>query len=276
MDKNDIEERRELSTSIMPSGLLDRLRPDEIRDLIAYLLADEATTDDQQVRNTATPADSGKSQITLSVIDGQHWLVDSSGRPFFAHGITHVGNNRAAFDFAAISTACKRLGFNAYGYGCPNELRHDLPFIESWNHLVPISTYRGKKIEFVDVFDPEVQARLEQGVKASCNRALKHSENIIGYCWTDLGAWPLDNPTGTNWVEFIRSLPESTPGHQAWLSFKREWHGADESERDQAFLRRIAKEYFRVVGTANRKYDPNHLIFGDRFAFKHSRFRRAR
>lgn len=37
--KTDIEERRELPTSIMPTGLLDRLTASEIRDLIAYVLA---------------------------------------------------------------------------------------------------------------------------------------------------------------------------------------------------------------------------------------------
>lgn len=41
IDKNDIEERREVTTSIMPSGLLDNLSPNEIRDLIAYLLNGE-------------------------------------------------------------------------------------------------------------------------------------------------------------------------------------------------------------------------------------------
>ena len=77
--------------------------------------------------------------ITLTEIDGRYWLVDSSGKPFFAHGITHVNNNRVEIDFAEISAACKKLGFNAYGYGCPAELRHDMPYVESWNHLVPIS-----------------------------------------------------------------------------------------------------------------------------------------
>jgi putative heme-binding domain-containing protein len=41
VDKDDIEERREVTTSIMPAGLLDNLSPDEIRDLIAYLLNGE-------------------------------------------------------------------------------------------------------------------------------------------------------------------------------------------------------------------------------------------
>ena len=41
VDKNDIEERREVTSSIMPAGLLDNLTPNEIRDLIAYVLEGE-------------------------------------------------------------------------------------------------------------------------------------------------------------------------------------------------------------------------------------------
>ena len=143
-----------------------------------------------------------------------------------------------------------------------------MPYVESWNHLVTISTYRGKSgIQFVDIFDPEEQARLDAGVKASCFRNRRNAHNVIGYCWTDLGAWPLDNPTGTNWVDFIRSLPEDAPGKTAYQSFLKSWEGGDDIARDQAFLRLIAREYFRIVGEANRRCDPAHLIFGDRFAF---------
>ncbi|MEM6691901.1 MAG: cytochrome C, partial [Planctomycetota bacterium] len=38
IDKEDVEARRELTTSIMPSGLLDPLSASEVRDLIAYLM----------------------------------------------------------------------------------------------------------------------------------------------------------------------------------------------------------------------------------------------
>ena len=205
--------------------------------------------------------------IQLTKVDGRHWLLGPDGKPFFAHGITHVSNNRAKFDFAKMSEACKGLGFNSYGYGCPDQLKHDMPYVESWNHLVPISYYRGKNgIKFVDVFDPKEQARLDAGVKANCFRSLTHPHNVIGYCWTDLGSWPLDNPSGRNWVDFIRGLPEESPGQKAYQKFLSSWDGDNET-RDQAFLRLIAREYFRVVGGAQRKYDPDHLIFGDRFDF---------
>lgn len=205
--------------------------------------------------------------IRLTRIDGRHWFVGPDDKPFFAHGITHVSNNRAKFDFAEMSAACKKLGFNSYGYGCPAQLKHDMPYIESWNHLVPISYYRGRNgVKFVDVFDPKEQARLDAGVKANCFRNLRHPHNVIGYCWTDLGSWPLDNPSGKNWVDFIRGLPGEAPGQKAYQKFLDTWEGDDET-RDQAFLRLIAREYFRVVGGAQRKYAPDHLIFGDRFDF---------
>ncbi len=208
------------------------------------------------------------SNITLTKIDGRHWLVDTDGNPFFAHGITHVGNNRAKIDYSKISEACKELGFNAYGYGSPNQVRSDMPYVESWNHLVPISYYRGKNnIKFLDVFDPKQQARLENGVKANCFRNKNTHKNVIGYCWTDLGSWPLKNPSGINWVDFIRSLPEDAPGQKAYQAFLSDWKGSDENARDLAFLRLIAREYFRVIGEAQRKYDPDPLVFGDRFAF---------
>lgn len=221
------------------------------------LFAGPTQGDDNQPRN-----------IALTKIEGRHWLVGPDGKPFFAHGITHVSNNRAKFDFGEISVACKKLGFNAYGYGCPSQLRSDMPYVESWNHLVPISTYRGKTgIKFVDIFDPQQQKKLDAGVRANCFRHRGNPHNVIGYCWTDLAAWPLRNSTGRNWVDFIRGLPEDAHGQKAYRKFLETWEGDDDKARDQAFLRLIAREYFRVVGSAQRKYAPDHLVFGDRFAF---------
>ena len=88
---------------------------------------------------------------------------------------------------------------------------------------------------------------------------------VIGYCWTDLGSWPLENPSGRNWVDFIRDLPEDAPGRKAYQKFLSVWKGGDGQIRDLAFLRLIAREYFRVVGGAQRKHAPGRLIFGERF-----------
>ena len=56
-----------------------------------------------------------------------------------------------------------------------------------------------------------------------------------------------------------------TEAAEAINRFLETWNGNDPRERDLAFLRLIAREYFRVCAELNRKHDPNHLIFGDRF-----------
>jgi hypothetical protein len=204
--------------------------------------------------------------ITLTEIDGHTWLIDPGGQPFFAHGVTHVGSKHQGVTAADIGEACKELGFNAYGYGCPPTLKEDLPYLEGKN-IIPTSTYRTDgSFTYVDIFDPEVQANLEAQIKMMCFSNRKNP-NLIGYCWTDLSAWPLENSTKQNWVNFIRELPDSTPGKRAYQQFLETREGDDPGQRDLTFLRLIAREYFRVLGEANRKYDPDHLIFGDRFGF---------
>ena len=201
----------------------------------------------------------------IEKIEGRYWLVKPSGQPIFTHGITHASNQYAQLDYQKFSEACKSVGFNSYGYGCPEPLRKDMPFIDSWNHLVPISYYRGKNgVQFLDIFDPKIQKKLEYGVKAKCLSS-RENPNTIGYCWTDLGSWALENPSGKNWVDFIRKLPPNTPGQKAYQKFIKTWEGSSEKQRDLAFLRIIAKEYFKVVGNAQRKHAPNHLVFGERF-----------
>lgn len=206
-----------------------------------------------------------QSVIRLAEIEGRTWLITPEGKPFFPHGITHVTNRDLRTNYNAVSKACKDLGFNAYGYGCPTELKSDMPYLEGRNY-VPISTYLGRSFRFIDIFDPREQKKLTEQVKQRC---LENRDNpyLIGYYWTDLGAWPLKNSVGKNWVDFIRDLRADAPGHKAYAEFLKTWKGGDEKARDLGFLRVIAREYFRVMGEANRKHDPDHLIFGDRFGF---------
>ena len=221
---------------------------------------------DQQTEVTGS-APAERSVIGLAEIEGRTWLITPEGKPFFAHGITHVRNGSLRSKYDTVSKACKKLGFNAYGYGCPPELKKDMPYLEGRNYA-PISTYRGKgrSFRFIDIFAPREQQRLTAQVKQACLQN-RDNPNLIGYYWTDLGAWPLRNSVGKNWVDFIRELSADAPGHKAYAEFLKTWKGDDAKARDLAFLRVIAREYFRVMGEANRKHDPDHLIFGDRFAF---------
>ena len=144
--------------------------------------------------------------IGLAEIEGRTWLITPEGKPFFAHGITHATNRSLSADYGALSKACKDLGFNAYGYGCPTPLKNDMPYLEGRNY-VPISTYRGNggSFRFIDIFDPREQQKLTAQVKQTCLQN-RDNPNLIGYYWTDLSAWPLKNSVGKNWVEFIRAI----------------------------------------------------------------------
>ena len=207
------------------------------------------------------------SPIVIKQIKGRYWLAKPDGKLFFAHGITHARNLKGQQELNKFSKACKEIGFNAYGYGCPEGLRNDMPFVESWNHLVPMSYYREKgAVRFIDIFDPKEQAKLISGIKFFCLRS-RDNPNTIGYCWTDLGSWPLENPSGKNWVDYIRKLPKDSHGQKAYRKFLSSWKGETGKIQDLAFLRLIAREYFRIVGTTQRKYTPDHLVFGERFAF---------
>ena len=134
---------------------------------------------------TAEP-EKGNGPPTSALRKSKVGIFTPEGKPFFAHGITHA-RNLANLDFKKFSEACKDIGFNAYGYGCPQQLREDMPYLASWNHLVPISYYRGKNgVQFLDVFDPKVESRLEAGVKAYCGLTRRHratSSAIAGRIW---------------------------------------------------------------------------------------------
>jgi hypothetical protein len=152
--------------------------------------------------------------ITIQKMGGRPWLTKPEGKPFFAHGITHARNLSSKPEIDKFSKACKEIGFNSYGYGCPESLRKDMPFIESWNHLVPISYYRGKNsVRFIDTFDTKEQTKLENGVKFIFQRS-RNNPNTIGYCWTDLGSWPLENPQAKTGSIIFETCPKVHPVKQ--------------------------------------------------------------
>lgn len=200
--------------------------------------------------------------VRLEVLNGRYWLIDPTGEPFFPHGVNHIGKHGEGTGARAVSQACRALGFTAYGYGCPADLYADMPYLESWNDLVPISLHRNEdSFRFLDIFDATAQQRIAGQIAATCAKN-RDNRNLIGYLWTDLAAWPLKNTKQASWVQFIRSLPESSPSQQAYRAFLK-----TEASDDSQFLRLIARQYFKVLGEATRKNDPNHLVFGDRFMF---------
>ena len=50
---------------------------------------------------------------------------------------------------------------------------------------------------------------------------VKDNPNLIGYYWTDTPMWDLEKSSrrfGINWVDFIKNLPDQSPGKIKYLS----------------------------------------------------------
>lgn len=198
-----------------------------------------------------------------------------------------------------------RWNMNCTGYGAPKALQDHFPYfatitiakIEKHRSHPDPSSWNG--YQFPDPFDPAWAADVEKKMQESC---VQHSNNrmLIGYLWTDTPTWDIIKTRGlrgTDWVSEIRKLPAEAPGHRRYLEFlqSRYQDRLDEFNAiyglellslkkldatdlslvpigrhivqadDIAFLEVIAKQFYSVVGSAQRKHDPHHLVFGDRF-----------
>jgi hypothetical protein len=114
---------------------------------------------------------------------------------------------------------------------------HLLPFIEShqWEkHTVHYDFFSKDWIEWCDY------------VARSHCAELSDDQNLIGYFYSDCPAWVHDRPFNT-WKGPIFD-PEML-----------------KTETGQKELRKLATQYYKVTYEAVKRYDPNHLILGDRY-----------
>ena len=255
----------------------------------------------------------------LETVSGRSLLVTPEGHGFVALGINHFNTlkgrgegerdlfqERYGGDWSRFAGELRgqyeRWGFNAVDHGV-ERLRQAFPYFAS-RDLVRTSKYFGRPgsgnpWDFPDVFDTEVEARLEREVEAYC-REHRDNRNLIAYMWTDTPTWDIHKTRRfrqTDWVSEIRRLPASAPGRRAYVAFLEKAYSGDiaafnraygltagsfiqlldfnfermdltryEVERDdQQFLGEIARRYYSIVGQSMRRHDPNHLIFGEKY-----------
>jgi len=149
-----------------------------------------------------------------------------------------------------------------------DRMKGEFPFVAGMDRFVGVETLpafgsNDASSRYEDVFDPAFKARLREKVRVLCELC-REQPNCVGYWWSDIPPWPLESAKkrfGVHWVDFIRSLPETAPGHQRYKSFLK----ADGPHDDAAFLRLIARELYTDSAAAFRKHDPRRLIFGERY-----------
>lgn len=246
-----------------------------------------------------------KGRFYLTRIRGRDLLVSPTGRPFVALGINHIGSIRTAdvVDWRDVLRRYRRWGCTAVGNGGAAPLTDEMPYIVAIP-VVRTSKYYNppggrNPYAYPDVFDPAVQHRLREKIEGVC-RQHRDDPLLIAYCWTDTPCWDLVRTRalrGTDWVSEVRNLPSDAPGKRRYVAFLREryqndaqrlgkayglslpsfdelpasdFRGLDRSwgivlEDDEQFLGIIARQFYETIGTAQRQFDPTHLVFGEKY-----------
>lgn len=229
--------------------------------------------------------------------DGRWWAVDGAGRRKIVAGVDHVryqgfysdalgfapyGKNNAAkyphrsdWEQAAIDRI-RKWGFTALGTGCDASLYgrggllYNVPL--SFGHhlcrqkdpdLWIVPENRAPCSYIPNMFHPGFAAYADARAKELC-APRRGEKNLLGYFLdNELVWWGADKsrPLADGLYDTVAKLPAGHSARKALETFK-EKRGPDKT----AFLAYAAEKYFSVLTAAVRKYDPNHLILGVRFA----------
>lgn len=223
---------------------------------------------------------------------GRWWLIDPEGRPFLTVGVNAIRPNpttkgRLAMEARfgseaawATNTAALLRGAGFNTLGCWSRPQ---PFMATSNafayttQLHWMATYGGKRkgirqesghVGFTDdcifVFDPGFEAYCREAAKELV--PARQDPWLIGYFSDNELPFPEDALQ-----RFLR-LPKAEAGRSAaeqWLSRRRGAGASPTGEvsraESEAFLGYMAGTYFRIVSSAIRTVDPNHLYLGCRF-----------
>lgn len=147
---------------------------------------------------------------------------------------------------------------------------------------------------FPDVFSEEFQRIADSVAEQHC-KPRAEDKWLLGYFTDNELRWAADWRSKKSLFYDFLAMPKSSPGKQKLVGFlaqkydsdiakfNRAWGttfksfddlfriselevGEDSSAVSSDFLRLIAHQYFKATAQAIRKYDPNHLILGCRFA----------
>lgn len=223
-----------------------------------------------------TTQNNTKGFFTLGKVDNHLLFITPEGEPFFSLGINHIDPaslrypenihiweekyNASTTEWLkkSVKVNLENWGFNTMGWEQEVTVRqwqHSrsftndelkvldmpycrmLPFNEShqWEkHTVHYDFFSKEWIEWCDY------------VARSYCAEVKNDPNLIGYFFSDCPTW-IHNSRQNEWrgPMFDPKKLETQEG------------------RDE--LSRMAKQYYKTIHDAIRKYDPNHLILGDRY-----------
>ena len=223
----------------------------------------------------------GTGFFTVGARDDRWWFITPEGEPFFSVGMNHIdssalrygenihvwrekyGNDQKRWIEEAVVPDLKAWGFNTIGWTQESAARgsslhrHSRSFTYEeyrWTnmpycHLLPFVEFHQWEVEtrYPDFFSREFEDWCDFVARDSCAR-MAEDPLCIGYFYSDCPTW-----VHTRTPEMKGPLldPELL-----------------ETEAGRERLFELATRYYRVTHDAIRRYDPNHLILGDRYEGK--------
>jgi len=229
----------------------------------------------------AAPARAAVKQsfFTVAQRGGRWWLLTPEGKPFFSLGLNHIdssplryaetgdlwqkkyGNSTKRWLEEAVRRDLLDWGFNSVGWTQEVVIRgetihrHSPSFtLEEYQwlglpycHLLPFAeTHQwDNEVRLPDFYSRDFEDWCDYVARSQCGRFADDSK-LIGYFYTDCPVWV----------------------HTSRLN---KWKGPLfdpqklETDAGRAELRKLATRYYQVTHTAIRRYDPHHLILGDRY-----------
>ncbi|MEM9940843.1 MAG: Ig-like domain-containing protein [Planctomycetota bacterium] len=199
----------------------------------------------------------GTGFFRIEEFEGREFLVTPEGHGYRAIGLNHF-HNMSSQDHDAVIRQIKSWGFNAGCYQGPRWMWNRYPYTKGIN-LIPVCVWKpDSQFGYRDVFDSDVLDEIEESVRKIV-QPQSYNKMLIGYFWTDIPIWTRKRRGG--WIEFYKSLPPDSSGGKMW----RHWKTANADSNESDFLVLIANQLYAKGHQFVRKYDKNHLIFGDRY-----------
>jgi hypothetical protein len=227
----------------------------------------------------ATSAQTPAAFFTLAQRRGRWWLVTPAGAPFFSIGLNHIdpaplryesngdlwqrkyGNSMERWLRESVAPDLKAWGFNSVGWTQevvtrgPTNHRHSRGFtFEEYQwlglpycHQLPFADFHQWEAEtrHPDFASAEFAEWCDYVAREHCAR-MKDDPKLIGYFYIDCPTWIHTTPF-TQWKG-----PLFDPAKLK----------ADAGRKE---LFDLATRWYRITHDAIRRYDPHHLILGDRY-----------
>lgn len=196
---------------------------------------------------------------------------------------------------AEVKSNFTKWGFDTFAYhtAVPYKLIDDFHYI-ALIRSYSVEFYCPTQV-FPDVFSDEFKKQVDESTRAIATE-LADCPNLLGYAYSDMPAWRVNAKDLSNpWVDHVISLSADSPGKRQWVELLKEnyetasdaaaaygfttedWNtiaanvdwkniqARDSVLKDKnAFLLQIIDLWCKVHHDAVRRYDPHHLILGDK------------